>query len=102
MPPVFIVVCQNTAISKLVYEWIAGFERGDAEDGERAPSIPAHLKLFGNYDEHGQRLARPHTLLIDCAQIEAGDAMDNEFRDAAARRDRGSSRRSGPRARRRR
>jgi type III restriction enzyme len=27
VPPVFIVVCQNTAISRLVYEWIAGFER---------------------------------------------------------------------------
>src|SRR5439155_25603184 len=24
VPPVFIVVCQNTAISRLVYEWIAG------------------------------------------------------------------------------
>src|SRR6185503_16792525 len=33
VPPVFIVVCQNTAISKLVFEWIAGFERGDAERG---------------------------------------------------------------------
>ena len=27
VPPVFIVVCNNTATSKLVYEWIAGFER---------------------------------------------------------------------------
>src|SRR5882724_11163248 len=27
VPPVFIVVCQNTTISRLVYEWIAGFER---------------------------------------------------------------------------
>jgi type III restriction enzyme len=25
VPPVFIVVCQNTAVSRLVYEWIAGF-----------------------------------------------------------------------------
>ena len=36
VPPVFIVVCNNTSISKLVYEWISGFERGDAEEGERA------------------------------------------------------------------
>ena len=28
VPPVFIVVCQNTAISRLVFEWISGFERG--------------------------------------------------------------------------
>jgi hypothetical protein len=39
VPPVFIVVCQNTAISKLVFEWIAGFERGDAEEG-RARGLP--------------------------------------------------------------
>ena len=25
VPPVFIVVCSNTAVSKLVYEWISGF-----------------------------------------------------------------------------
>ena len=41
VPPVFIVVCQNTAISKLVFEWIAGFERGDAERRARRHSTPA-------------------------------------------------------------
>jgi type III restriction enzyme len=83
VPPVFIVVCQNTAISKLVFEWIAGFERGDAEEGERAAFHAGHLELFRNYDEHGARLARPRTLLIDSRQIEAGDALDKGFRDAA-------------------
>ena len=57
VPPVFIVVCQNTAISKLVFEWIAGFERGDAEEGERAAFHAGHLELFRNYDEQGARLA---------------------------------------------
>ena len=28
-PPVFIVVCPNTTVSRLVYEWIAGRETGD-------------------------------------------------------------------------
>ena len=82
-PPVFIVVCQNTAISKLVFEWIAGFERGDAEEGERAAFNAGHLELFRNYDEQGARLPRPRTLLIDSRQIEAGDALDKGFRDAA-------------------
>ena len=41
VPPVFIVVCQNTAISKLVFEWIAGFERGDARKASARPSMPA-------------------------------------------------------------
>ena len=83
VPPVFIVVCQNTAISKLVFEWIAGFERGDAEEGERAAFHAGHLELFRNYDDQGARLARPRTLLIDSRQIEAGDALDKGFRDAA-------------------
>ncbi len=83
VPPVFIVVCQNTAISKLVFEWIAGFERGDAEEDERAAFHPGHLELFRNYDEQGTRLPRPRTLLIDSRQIEAGEALDRGFRDAA-------------------
>ena len=83
VPPVFIVVCQNTAISKLVFEWIAGFERGDAEEGERAAFHAGHLELFRNYDDQGGRLARPRTLLINSRQIEAGDALDKGFREAA-------------------
>ena len=82
-PPVFIVVCQNTAISKLVFEWIAGFERGDAEEGERASFHPGRLELFRNYDEHGGRLARPRTLLIDSRQLESGEALDKGFQEAA-------------------
>jgi type III restriction enzyme len=83
VPPVFIVVCQNTAISKLVFEWIAGFERGDAEGGERAAFLAGHLELFRNYDDQGARLVRPRTLLIDSRQIESGDALDKGFREAA-------------------
>jgi len=83
VPPVFIVVCQNTAISKLVFEWISGFERGDAEEGERAGFHPGHLELFRNYDEFGARLPRPNTLLIDSRQLESGEALDKGFRDAA-------------------
>ena len=84
VPPVFIVVCQNTAISRLVFEWIAGFERGDADAGERAGFHPGHLPLFRNYDEDGVRLPRPRTLLIDSRQIESGDALDKGFREAAS------------------
>ncbi|SHO61167.1 type III restriction enzyme [Pseudoxanthobacter soli DSM 19599] len=84
VPPVFIVVCQNTAISRLVFEWIAGFERGDAAEGERATFHAGHLPLFRNYDDHGGRLARPRTLLIDSRQIEDADTLDKSFREAAA------------------
>ena len=76
VPPVFIVVCQNTAISRLVYEWIAGFERLPEQDGERIDESrafhPGALRLFANYDEHGNRLTRPNTLLIDSTPDRGG------------------------------
>lgn len=84
VPPVFIVVCQNTAISKLVFEWIAGFERDDGNETERTSFHAGHLELFRNYDNQGGRLPRPRTLLIDSRQIEAGDALDKGFAAAAA------------------
>ena len=78
MPPCFIVVCNNTSTSKLVYDYIAGFERPGSE-GATLGSLP----LFRNYDENGQRLARPRTLLIDSTQLESGDALDANFRAMA-------------------
>ena len=81
-PPCFIVVCNNTATSKLVYDYIAGFHREDA-DGSKVP-VPGQLPLFRNFDESGAPLARPHTLLIDSMQLESGEALDRSFRAAAA------------------
>ena len=83
-PPVFIVVCNNTATSKLVYDYIAGFERPEGADGERKPPHLGKLPLFSNYDADGSRLASPRTLLIDSAQLESGDALSKDFRDMEA------------------
>ncbi|MBC3413619.1 DEAD/DEAH box helicase family protein [Pseudomonas sp. SWRI51] len=82
VPPCFIVVCQNTAISKLVYDYISGFNRKN-EDGTATPEN-GRLPLFRNFDEHGNPLSRPNTLLIDSEQLEAGDALDDNFRSMAA------------------
>jgi len=82
VPPVFIVVCNNTATSKLIYEWIAGWDRANA-DGDPVNQHQGHLDLFRNYDEHGNRLAIPRTLLIDSAQLESGEALDPSFRNMA-------------------
>ena len=41
------------------------------------------LALFRNFDEHGNPLARPHTLLIDSEQLDSGEALDKNFRAAA-------------------
>ena len=61
VPPVFIVVCNNTTTSQLVYEWIAGYER-DSGDGERPRFENGRLAKFRNYDDNGGRLPRPTTL----------------------------------------
>jgi len=83
VPPVFIVVCNNTSTSKLVHDFIAGFHRlGD--DGETTTYNAGRLDLFRNYDEHGNRLARPRTLLIDSEQLESGEALDKDFREMAS------------------
>lgn len=83
VPPCFIIVCQNTAISKLVYDYVSGFYR-EREDGSQELEN-GRLPLFRNFDETtGNALPRPNTLLIDSEQLEAGDALDPSFRKMAA------------------
>jgi type III restriction enzyme len=83
VPPCFIIVCQNTAISKLVYDFISGFHRKN-EDGTSTLEN-GRLALFRNFDETtGNPFPRPNTLLIDSEQLEAGDALDDNFRSMAA------------------
>jgi type III restriction enzyme len=82
VPPCFIVVCNNTSTSKLVYDYISGFRR-QHDDGSSTP-VQGRLALFRNFDEHGNPLPRPNTLLIDSEQLESGDALDPDFREMAA------------------
>ena len=82
VPPCFIVVCNNISTSKLVYDYISGFHRQN-EDGSTTLEN-GRLPLFQNFDEHGNQLARPHTLLINSEQLESGDALDTNFRAMAA------------------
>src|SRR5574337_87585 len=78
VPPCFIVVCNNTATSKLVYDYISGFTRADGAHE------PGRLPLFRNQDDYGNALGRPRTLLIDSEQLESGEALDDSFRGMAA------------------
>jgi type III restriction enzyme len=83
VPPCFIIVCQNTAISKLVYDFISGFHRSN--DNGTTTLENGRLALFRNFDETtSNALPRPNTLLIDSEQLEAGDALDPNFRGMAA------------------
>ncbi len=82
VPPCFIAVCNNTSTSKLVYDYISGFHRENEEGSTTLEN--GRLPLFRNFDEHGNQLGRPNTLLIDSEQLESGDALDKNFRDMAA------------------
>jgi type III restriction enzyme len=82
VPPVFIIVCNNTSTSELIYKYVSGFHR-ENDDGSSTLQN-GHLALFRNYDEHGNRIPRPNTILIDSAQLESGEALDKGFREMAA------------------
>jgi type III restriction enzyme len=60
----------------------SGFRR-ENEDGSTTLEN-GRLKLFRNFDDHGNPIPRPHTLLIDSEQIESGDALDDNFRGMAS------------------
>ena len=79
-PPVLIVVCNNTTVSKEVYKYIAGYKR--EEDAEGNPiNVPGHFDIFSNYTKEGLPVAKAPTLLIDSSQLEqAGAVVDEEFK----------------------
>lgn len=80
--PVFIVVCNNTATSKLVHDYIAGYEVPVADGGSQL--VAGKCKLFRNFDPDGVALPKMRTLLIDSKQLESGEAVSAEFKNAAA------------------
>ncbi|MEO8871971.1 MAG: restriction endonuclease subunit R, partial [Candidatus Kapaibacterium sp.] len=81
-PPVFIVVCNNTNVSNLVYQYIAGYDKPQP-DGTTKPA-PGKFGLFSNVKD-GNWLDRPYTILVDSQQLESGDAMSDEFKKIAVR-----------------
>ena len=82
VPPCFIIVCNNTATSKLVRDYVSGFHR-TSDDGAKTLEN-GRLALFRNFDEQGNPFPRPRTLLIDSKQLESDEPLGKEFRSAAA------------------
>lgn len=80
-PPVFIVVCNNTNVSNLVYRYIAGWEKMLKNGSARV--VPGKLPLFSN-EANGAWLARPNTILIDSEQLESGEGLSPDFKKIAA------------------
>jgi type III restriction enzyme len=77
VPPVFVVVCNDTRTSKLIYDWLAGY------DGFAGP-VSGQFSLFSNVSD-GAWLDRPQTLLIDSRQLESGEGLSAAFQKAAHR-----------------
>lgn len=81
-PPVFIVVCNNTTTSRMVYEWISGFCDNPDADEDKQVWKTGNLPMFSNVVD-GRPLPRRRTILIDSAQLESGDALSGQFKDDA-------------------
>src|SRR3546814_7148205 len=75
-----IVVCPNTIVSKLVYDWISGqsVERPDGSEALRSGALP----LLSNVGDDGCWIGRNRTILVDSAQLESGEAMKDDFKKA--------------------
>ncbi|WP_425044647.1 BPTD_3080 family restriction endonuclease [Primorskyibacter sp. S87] len=83
IPPVFIVVCNNTTNSELLRDYMSGYER-ENPDGT-IEVVHGKCPLFANFSTtDDERLPRPRTVLIDSATLEAGGDIDKSFRDAHA------------------
>lgn len=82
-PPVFIVVCNNTSVSKLVFDYIAGMET-DKLHPDGSPIVsPGKLELFSNV-VNNRWITMPNTILVDSEQLESDEGMSSEFKKMAA------------------
>lgn len=81
MPPVMIIVCNNTTVSELVYRWIAGYKRETIAGNIHIEK--GNLEIFRNED--GVRFFdKPNTLIIDSRQLESGEKIDENFKEIFA------------------
>jgi type III restriction enzyme len=80
-PPVFIVVCNNTSVSKMVFDYISGWEK---PVGDKVVVQAGQMPIFRNDDGQGGWLQRPNTILVDSQQLESGESMSDDFKKIAA------------------
>lgn len=82
-PPCFIIVCNNTKTSQLIYEYVAGLG-ADVGTGSPGPSFVAQCPMFTNFDDQGLPLDYPNTILIDSRALASDDALPDGFAKAAS------------------
>ena len=78
-PPVFILVCNNTSVSKEVYKYIAGYEYYDKKG--QLVTVSGAKDLFSNYDPVTKKpYKKPPTLLIDSDALDNSDQINDDFK----------------------
>ncbi len=92
VPPVFIVVCNNTSTSKLVYDFISGFERTSEEAMAASSRAVSSCSAIMTNTGNGSR-ARD-TLLIDSDAARVRRCARPRVPDHGCRRDRALQQRS--------
>ena len=81
----FIVVCPNTVVSKLVYDWIAGEE---VERTARWSPTSRAISRCSPTSSMASRSRARRTILIDSAQLESGDGIEGQTSRMRPARDR--------------
>jgi type III restriction enzyme len=80
---VFIVVCNNTNVSKAVFDYIAGYETEHRHSDGEPVVAPGALGLFDNVNDQ-RWLHRPNTILVDSRQLDSGESLSDDFKKLAA------------------
>ena len=81
-PPVFIVVCNNTRVSKLIFDFIAVSETTHTHPDGAAMVRAGMLDLFSNVQN--QRWAhKPNSILVDSKQLDSDEGMGDDFKKLA-------------------
>jgi type III restriction enzyme len=75
------VVCSNTHVSKLVFDYVGGWTKTLADGSDVV--VPGALPLFNN-EQEGRWSARPMAILVDSEQLESGEGMTADFKKIAA------------------
>jgi type III restriction enzyme len=81
-PPVFIVVCNSTNVSKAVFDHVAGFETEHRNADGEPVVVPGALPLFSSVKDQ-RWLHRPNAILVDGRQLESGESMSDAFKKLA-------------------
>ncbi len=71
--PIFIIVANNIKNATAIYRWIAGSRHSDGKRGARG-----HLSMFSNYDQDGNPLNLPPTLLVHSRLFEKAPTSGSE------------------------